>query len=188
MNKIVVSLLMIIGLTANAQIKCEYEIEEKTDSTFLKKTTDYLIYEKDFVNTTEYLTFSLIDSDGVLYLQAQLLQKSNNFIPAKCLDTTSKIYLQLANGKIYTLINSEESCSQLVYNEKEKNSIRVLNGYFLFSKDNFEELKKSPISIVRIKYASETVDYVMKKELKSSNFPGTYLPENYFVNYLKCIQ
>lgn len=187
MNKIIAVFLLLSGIVVKAQIKCEYEIEEKTDSTFLKKTNDYLVYEKDFVKTSEYLTFSLIDSDGVLYLQAQLLQKSNDFITAKCLDATSKIYLQLTNGKIYTLLNAEESCSQLIYSDAEKSNIRILNGYFLFSKDNFEELKKVPISLVRIKYASETVDYVMKKELKSANFPGTFLPENYFVNYLQCI-
>ena len=55
-------------------------------------------------------------------------------------------------------------------------------------KDTFEELKKSPISLMRIKYAGETVDYIFKSELTSEIDKVTYYPENYFINYLKCIE
>ncbi|MGX7666591.1 hypothetical protein [Flavobacterium pedocola] len=188
MNKIIVAFLLFMGLTANAQVKCEYELEEKTDSTFLKKTTDYLIYEKDFVNTSEYLTFSLLNSDGVIYLQPSLLQKSKEFVSARSFDKNSKIFIQLTNGKICTLLCSESSDSQLVYDQKEKNNIRILKGFFMFSKDNFEELKNTPISFVRIKFSTETVDYVMTKELKSKTFKGEYSPENYFIKNLKCVE
>ncbi len=37
----------------------------------------------------------------------------------------------------------------------------------MFMKDSSAELKKSPVSIMRIKYGTETIDYIIKKELVS---------------------
>ena len=109
--------------------------EEKTDSTSLKVLPEVLIDEKIFGNTNEYLFFSLLNTDGIPMLELQLLQKSKDFIPTKCINKTSKIILQLKNGKIVTLFaNEEERCSVLTYDEKEKNNIRVLTGYFFFGK------------------------------------------------------
>jgi len=189
MKQLLSALLLVIGISLNAQQKkCEYDVEEKTDSTFIRKTTDYLIHEKDFVNSRDFVLFSLVNSDGTPYLNFQLLQKSKDFINAKCFDAASKISLQLTNGKIVTLLSAGEVCSQLNYDQKEKNNIRLLNNYFLFGKDGFEDLKKYPISLMKVKYASETVDYVFKKELKSEIIKGDYFPENYFIDYLKCVE
>lgn len=189
MRQILSAILLVIGISLNAQqTKCDYDIEEKTDSTFIKKTSDYLIHEKDFVNSRDFVFFSLVNSDDTPYLNFQLLQKSKDFINPKCFDTTSKISLQLTNGKIITLLSAGDICSKLNYDEKEKNNIRLLNNYFLFSKDGFEDLKKYPISLMKVKYASETVDYVFRKELKSEAFKGDFYPENYFINYLKCLE
>ncbi|KGO89941.1 hypothetical protein [Flavobacterium suncheonense] len=189
MKKILTLLLCFGALYTNAQqIKCEYDMEEKTDSTYLKKTHDYLIHEKDLGNNKDFIQFALINSDGTLYLNFQLLQRSKDFIKSNCFDTTSKISLQLTNGKIVTLISAGETCSQLIFDEKEKNNIRILNNYFLFSKDGYEDLKKYPISLMKVKYLTETTDYVFKKELKSDNIKGDYSPENYFINYLKCVE
>jgi len=189
MKKILSALILVLGISLNAQQKkCEYELEEKTDSTFIKKTPNYLIHEKDFVNSKDYVLFSLINSDGTPYLNFQFLQKSKEFIRTKCFDSGSKISLQLTNGKIVTLLSAGDVCGQLIYDEIEKNNIRMLNNYFIFSKDGFEDLKKYPISMMKVKYASETVDYVFKKELKSEAFQGDFYPENYFINYLKCLE
>ncbi|ESU28212.1 hypothetical protein FLJC2902T_15570 [Flavobacterium limnosediminis JC2902] len=183
------ALLFLTGIIANAQQKnCDYDIDEKTDSTFIKKTPDYLIHEKDFVNSSDFILFSLINSDGTPYLNFQLLQKSKDFINPKCFDTASKISLQLSNGKIVTLLSAGDICSQLNYNEKEKNNIRMLNNYFLFGKEGYEDLKKYPISLMKVKFATETVDYVFKKEFKSEKIKGEYFPENYFINYLNCVE
>jgi len=133
MKKILSALLLFIGIVTNAQQKnCDYDIDEKTDSTFIKKTPDYLIHEKDFVNSSDFILFSLVNSDGTPYLNFQLLQKSKDFINPKCFDTASKISLQLTNGKIITLLSVGDMCSQLNYNEKDKNNIRLLNNYFFF--------------------------------------------------------
>ncbi|WP_313807709.1 hypothetical protein [Flavobacterium sp.] len=48
--------------------KCDYDFEEKTDSTYIKKTNDYLIYEKDLGSLKDMIQFSLINSDGTLIL------------------------------------------------------------------------------------------------------------------------
>jgi hypothetical protein len=40
---------------------------------------------------------------------------------------------------------------------------------------------------MRIKYLTDTEDYVLKKELKSELNNETY-SEDYFINYLKCIE
>ena len=189
MKQILSVLLLIIGLHGNAQQKnCEYDIDEKTDSTFIKKTSDYLIYEKDFVSSKSYIFFSLVNSDGTPYLNFQLMQKSKSFINPNCFDKASKISIQLTNGKIVTLLSAGEAYSQLMYDEKESNNIRLLNNYFLFSKDAYEDLRKYPISIMKVNFATETVDYVVKKELKSDVFKGNYFPENYFINYLNCVE
>lgn len=189
MRQLLSALLLVLGISLNAQqTKCVYDVEEKTDSTFLKKTPDYLIHEKDFVNSKDYVLFSLVNSDGTPYLNFQFIQKSKEFISTKCFDNSSKISLQLSNGKIITLLSVGEVCGQLIYDDLEKNNIRLLNNYFLFSKDGFDDLKKYPVSMMKVKFSGETIDYVFKKELKSETYTGSYFPENYFINYLKCIE
>ena len=188
MKKIYI-LLLLIPLFSRAQTTdCVYEVEQKTDSTSLKVLSEVLIDEKIFGNTNEYLFFSLLNSDGVPMLELQLLQKSKDFIPAKCINKTSKIIVQLQNGKIVTLLaNEEERCSVLNYDEKEKNNIRVLTGFFFFGITNYEELKNSPITLMRIQYVGDSKDYVIKSELISETLNTKSNPDFYFMNYMKCI-
>jgi hypothetical protein len=58
----------------------------------------------------------------------------------------------------------------------------------MFVKENYEELKKSTISFIRIKFAGETMDYVTRSELISEVDTKTYHPENFFIDNLKCIE
>jgi hypothetical protein len=133
--------------------------------------------------------FSLAVNEGIPLLNFQLLAKSKEFPQAYCLDRASKIYIQLVNGSIITLISAlDEQCSKLIYDSTEKNNLRVLTGTFLFTKGSLEDLEKYPMSFIRIKYVNETVDYPMKKELQSETMPQKFFPEAYFVNNLKCIQ
>ena len=182
--------LFLIPLFSSAQINdCVYEVEQKTDSTSLKVLSEILIDEKIFGNTNEYLFFSLLNTDGVPMVELQLLQKSKDFIPAKCINNTSKIILQLKNGKIVTLLaTSEEACSTLNYDEKENNNIRILTGYFFFGKTNYEELRNSPIMLMRIQYAGDSKDYVLKSELISETLKIKSYPDRCFVDFLKCIE
>ena len=169
-----------------AQKNCDYSANV-TDSLGTYKTTkDYIIHERTFGSTQATVFFSLINADGLPSLKVQLIQKSNDFIPAKCFDKTSKVIFQLSNGKIITVIAIDnEVCGEPIRFDNKSN--RVLSGYFLFMKDTFEALKSAPIAIMRIKYTTETVDYIVKNELVSEIDKSTYYPDSYFVNYLKCI-
>ena len=188
--KHLLSLLLLLTLSVNAQNKdCIYDIEEKTDSTSLKVLPNVLMHEKIFGNTNEYLFFALLNNDGTPILSIQQLQKSKDFIKTNCIAKNSKIVLQLMNGKIINLISSdEEACSVLTYDAKEKNNIRVLDGYFYFTKSNYEELKTSPVSLMRIQFAGETKDYVLKGELDSETLKTTSNPNSYFMQFLKCVE
>ena len=93
------------------------------------------------------------------------------------------------NGKIITLISSnEESCSALSYDSNENNNIRILTGYFYFTKNNYEGLKNSPVTLMRIHFAGETKDYVLKSELNSETLKTTSKPDSYFMDFLKCVE
>ena len=181
-------ILVLLPLLAAAQNKdCQYEVEEKTDSTSLKVLKEVLIDEKIFGNTNEYLFFSLLNNDGVPMLEIQVLQKSKDFIPTKCINPSSKIILQLKNGKIVTLIaNTEESCSVLNYDSKDQNNIRILTGFFFFGKTNYEELKNSPVMLMRIQFAGDSKDYVVKNELSSETLQTKSKPDVFFMNNIKC--
>ena len=183
-------ILVLLPLLAAAQNKdCQYEVEEKTDSTSLKVLKEVLIDEKIFGNTNEYLFLSLLNNDGVPMLEIQVLQKSKDFIPTKCINPSSKIILQLKNGKIVTLIaNTEESCSVLNYDSKDQNNIRILTGFFFFGKTNYEELKNSPVMLMRIQFAGDSKDYVVKNELSSETLQTKSKPDVFFMNNIKCIE
>ena len=188
--KHIIALLLLVPIFSLAQNKkCQYDIEEKTDSTAVKVLPQRLIHEKIFGNTSEYLFFSLVNENGIPYLNFQQLQKSKDFIPTSCLSKNSKIILQLVNGKIITLINAfDESCSDLNYDSTEKNNIRILSGYFYFTKTNYEEFKNSPVSLMRIQFGSEKKDYVLKTSLTSETLETTSNPANYFIDYLECVE
>jgi hypothetical protein len=85
------------------------------------------------------------------------------------------------------LFAGAETCGTLVRNDKNENT-RILIGSFVFSKENFEELKTSPVTFMRIKYSGEIIDYPLKTELISELDKKTYQPENYFIDYLKCVE
>lgn len=188
MKKIALFLLLCSFFTNYAQ-ECNYSINEKDAEHQLKSTRDYLMYENIFGGASSFVFFSLTLSDGVPILNFQLLAKSKDFPKVYCLDKSSRIYLQLLNGKIVTLINAlEEECAELIYDAQEKNNIRILTSSFLFTKGSFEDLESSPVSFMRIKYATETVDYSIRTELLSENDGAVYNPDRYFINYLKCIK
>lgn len=184
------SLLLLFTLSVNAQKKdCIYDVKEKTDSTSLKVLPNVLVHEKIFGNTNEYLFFGLLNNNGVPMLSIQQLQKSKDFIKTSCLTKSSKIILQLTNGKIITLLSAdEEICSELMYDAEAQNNIRILTGYFYFTKTNYEELKNSNITLMRIQFSGETKDYVLKSELISETLKTTSKPDSYFMQFLKCVE
>ncbi|MEO8234644.1 MAG: hypothetical protein ABI549_04450 [Flavobacterium sp.] len=172
-----------------AQKPCEYSVNVTDSIGTLKETKSCLVYERVFGNSAQFVFLSLISDNGTPVLSLQIIQKSTDFITPKCLDKNSKVYFQLSNGKIYTLLNAgENECDNLIYNAQEKLNNRLLNARFLFMKDNFEDLKKYPITMMRIKLASETKDYILQKELRGEKVTGVFEPENFFIDNFSCIE
>jgi hypothetical protein len=142
-----------------------------------------------FGNTTSFLTFKLFDVDGFIGLNFQYLQKSKDFLTPICIDKSTKIYLEMANGKQVKLINSldTESCNELQYDNVNKNNLRILSGFFYFTPENFEDLKTSKVYLIKIAAATGDVNFVIKPELNSEIYKEKSNPDSYFINNLKCL-
>jgi hypothetical protein len=180
-------LTLLVQFSMNAQKPCEFSANVTDSIGTYKATKDYLVFERNFAGTAAYAFFSLVQTDGMPTLNVQLITKSKDFIKANCIDKNTKMYVQLDNGKIITLLHMDtENCGSVIRDDKG-NSNRVLSADFMFMKNTIEELKKSPISLLRIKYATETVDYIIKSELKSEMDGKTYEPGTYFMNTLHCV-
>jgi hypothetical protein len=176
------------GLNTFAQKPCDYSVNVVDSLGEYRVTKDYLVYEKVFAGNSSYLFNSIAVSDGIPTLNVQFIEKSFAFIKTKCFDKNSKIYLQLENGKIVTLIHiDKESCGTMVRDENGMNN-RLMTGYFLFKKDDFQNLKNAPISYIRVKFSTETTDYIFKKNLNAELDGKTYAPANYFIDYFHCIE
>ncbi len=167
---------------------CEYSSNVKDSIGTYKATKDYLMHERIFGNNTELIFFSLENTDGTPLLVVQFIQKSNDFVKINCLDKNSRIYLQLENGKIVTLIHKNQSNWGTAIKDQNGNNNRVNTGYFMFLKNSFAVLKSSPISLLRIKYGLESQDYILKSELVSEFDKNKYEPAKFFINYLRCIE
>ena len=187
MKSIILIFLFLLTSITYSQIDCEYNTNVIDSIGTYKATKDYIVSEKIFGGHSDFVFFSLVKTDDLPSLNVQFITKSMDFIKANCFDKNSKIYFQLNNGKIITMLHiNSESCGTMVKDDKGFNN-RILTGYFLFIKDSFQDLKSFPISFMRIKYATETVDYVLKSDLQSEMDFKTYNPDTYFINYLKCI-
>lgn len=171
-----------------AQKECDFA-EAFTDSLgSYKSTRDYIVYEKQFGNTENYVFFSLINDGGTPYLNMQWIQKSKDFIKAECLDPKSKMFIQLENGKIITLIHTpNESCGNLVSSESDGKYARITNGTFMFLQNTMEQLENSKIDFIRIKFTTSQQDFILKSTIQSELTETTTHPNTYFQNYLHCI-
>jgi hypothetical protein len=188
MKHLITLTLLLFSLNIFAQKPCDYSTNVTDSLGTYKSTKDYMISEKNFGGNSSYIFYSLALTDDLPTLSVQIIQKSKDFLKANCFDKNSKLYLQLNNGKIITLIHiDQENCGTMIRDEKGFDN-RVNSGIFMFMKDSFEELKKSPVSMMRIKYLTDTEDYVFKKEFKSELTSEIYNPETYFIESLKCIE
>ncbi len=188
MKHIIFSIIILFNLNIFGQKPCEINTDVTDSIGKYKSTKEHLVYEKIFNEKSRFIFASFVLSDDIPILNLQLIEKSKEFIKAKCFDSNSKLYLQLINGKIITLFHtSQESCGTLLRDTKGLDN-RILTGYFLIRKENFEDLKNSPISFIRIKYSTENEDYIFKKELISELNWTLSEPESFFINYLHCIE
>lgn len=188
MKQFPILLLLLLNLNLFAQKPCDISANVSDSIGTYKATKDYLLYEKNFNEKSSYIFASFVLTDGMPTLNLQFLEKSKDFIKANCFDKNSKIYLQLINGKIVTLIhNNQESCGTLVRDDKGFNN-RILSGVFMFKKEGYIDLKNAAVSYIRVKYSTGAEDYIFKKELQSEIDGTVYQPENYFMDYLHCIE
>lgn len=189
MKRLLLVAFLMIQAGLYAQKDCEFDSNFTDSIGSYKETKQKNVYEKVFAGSSNNIFFSLVNAGGTPALNFQNIQKSKDFMKATCFDSSSKIYIQLENGKIFTMIISEDgNCGTTVRDEKTGASVRITSATFLFMKNSIEELKKSPISYIRIKYASEMVDYIMKRELISELNQEKSFPQNFFMDYLKCIE
>ncbi len=188
MKHLITITLIFLSFNAFAQKPCEYSENISDSIGDYKSTKTYMIYEKNFAGNTNYIFFSLAVTDGLPTLNVQLIQKSKGFLKANCFDKNSKLFLQLFNGNIITLIHvDEENCGSLIRDDKNFDN-RITTARFMFMKGSLEELKNSAVSLMRIKYLTNTEDYVIQKEFKSELDNLVYEPETYFINNLQCIE
>jgi hypothetical protein len=188
MKYVITLTLLFFSLHIFAQKPCDYSANVTDSLGTYKSTKEYIISEKNFAGNSSYIFYSLALTDGLPTLSVQLIQKSKGFLKANCFDKNSKLFLQLNNGKIITLIHiDQENCGTLIRDDKGFDN-RLNTGIFMFTKDSFEELKNSPVSMMRIKYLTDTEDYILKKEFKSELTNEIYNPETYFIDNLKCIE
>ncbi len=186
MKNLLALAFVLISFVSFAQKPCEYTTNINDSIGTYKSTKEYMIAEKNFGETSSYIFFSLAVDDGMPFLNVQLIQKSKSFMKANCFDKNSKLFLQLNNGKVITLIHTDqENCGTMLRDDKGFDN-RLTTGVFMFMKDSFEELKKSPVSMMRIKYLTDTEDYVLKKQFTSELNNEVYEPETYFIQNIDC--
>ena len=58
----------------------------------------------------------------------------------------------------------------------------------MFTKENYEDLKTIPVTLMRIKSLTEAEDYIIKKEFTAELDGKVYHPENYFIDNMRCIE
>jgi hypothetical protein len=188
-KNLLLALLLLLNFTAFAQKPCEIDNDINDSLGTYKSIKQHMIFERSFAGNSTNIFFALANNNGILAVEAQILQRSQDFIKAMCFDTGSKIYLQLNNGKIVTLLyTGTEDCGNLLRDENNNNNNRLITGTFVFAKDNFEELKTSPVTFMRVKFAGETIDYPFRTAFFSEMDKKVYEPETYFIDYLKCIE
>ena len=100
MKRLLLIAFLMVQAGLYAQKDCEFSSNFKDSIGTYKETKQKIIYEKVFAGSSSNIFFSLINADGTPVLNFQNIQKSKDFIKATCFDSTSKIYLQLENGKI----------------------------------------------------------------------------------------
>ena len=188
MKQIVLVLFFLITNHLFAQKPCEYNVNVTDSLGTYKSTKEYMICEKNFAGNTSYIFYILEQTNGTPTLNLQLIKKSKDFMKANCFDKNSKLFLQLNNGKIITLIHiDQENCGSMVRDDKGYDN-RILIGTFMFMKGSFEDLKSSPVNLMRIKYLTDIEDYIIQKEFQSELNNQVYEPDCYFIKYLECIE
>jgi len=187
MKNLLLLVLFLYSLNTVAQKPCEFSVNVKDSIGTYKETKSAIVHEFVFGNTSKHIFFALTSTDDMPSLSVLIIQKSKDFLKVNCFDKNSRIYLQLENNKIITLIASEQvNCGTPVSDDLGFNN-RILSGNFFFVKGTIDDLKTSPVSSMRIKFSTESLDFIIKKQLVSEMDQQTYFPSSYFIDFLSCV-
>jgi hypothetical protein len=187
MRFLAIAALFVCSITAFAQKPCDFGVNVTDSIGTYRATKETLVYEKNFAGNSAYIFNSIAVSDGLPTLNVQFIEKSYDFIRAVCFVANPNLYLKFETGKIVPLLHiPQQRGGSLVRDEKGMNN-RVLSGYFVFRKDDADFLKTSPISLMRIKFATDTADYIIRREFNAELDGKTYNPANYFLDFYHCI-
>jgi len=187
MKRLLLFLFLLAAFASHAQKPCDFSSDVKDSIGTYKSTREYAFHERFFGSNQSHIFFSLVKTDELPTLNLTFITKSNDFIKANCLDKNSRIYFQLANGKVVTMVyGGDDNCGTAVRDQKGMNN-RIQTAIFFFMKDSFEELQKAPITLMRIRFSTETIDYIVKSSFVSEADAKTYTPETYFMDNLHCI-
>lgn len=187
MKKLLLIGISLISFTITAQKPCDYSVNVKDSLGTYKETKSVIVHEFVFGNTSKHVFFTLALTDEMPSLTIMILQKSKDFLKVNCFDKNSRIYLQLENNKVVTLIAAEQdNCGTPVKDDLGYNN-RVLSGTFYFMKGTIDDLKTSPVLSMRIKFSTESQDYIIKNLLLSEMDQKTYFPNSYFIDFLPCV-
>lgn len=173
--------------TTFGQSPCEYVTNVSDSLGVYKETPEQLMYERNFGGTKSNIYFSLAQNDEMPLLNVQFINQSKDFIKVKCLDKNSRMFITLDNGKIITLMHIDlENCGSNVRDNNKNN--RAMTGIFMFVKGSMEDLKRSPILTIRIRYAAESEDLIIKESFVAEIDGKKYAPSSYFQRNLRCIE
>lgn len=188
MKHVLVFFLFLVTSIGFAQNPCDISANVTDSIGTYQATKPYLVYEKNFGADKSYLYFSIAITDGTPTLNFQHIRKSKGFMVADCFNRSSKLYLQLQNGKVITMVYADAGDCGTGIRSEDGYSNRVLSANFYFTKGSFEDLKSSPINFIRVKYASSNTNYIIKSAIKSELDGLSYEPESYFQRLLSCLQ
>lgn len=188
MKRFLSAALLLMQFAMFAQDPCQLSTNVTDSLGTYKTTVDYIMHEQNFGGKSTYIFFSLTLTDDMPTLSVRIITKSKEFVRANCFDKNSRLYLQLDNGKIVTLMHiDQDDCGTSLRDEKGFDN-RIQTGTFMFMKNSMEELESSPISLMRLRYATETVDFVMRENVVSELTKQTYHPQTYFKTLLPCLR
>ena len=94
MKTLLLSAFLLLNSLLFAQKPCEISSDINDSIGTYKTTKDYLVYERNFSKTKDYIYFYLSKTDGTPSLNVQFINKSDGFVKAKCVDKNSKIYFK----------------------------------------------------------------------------------------------
>ena len=187
--KRILYLILLSSINIYAQKPCELAENFKDSIGTYKSTNEFLVHERVFAGNEAYIFLSLINNNGTPALNLKTIQKSDEFIKANCMNSTTKLLFQLSNGKIITMVhNNEDNCGSFNRNPDDGKNTRFSSGLFLFLLGTIDELKASPIQLMRVQNGSDTKDFVMVREFTSELTKKVNNPENFFIDNLYCIE